>query len=630
MSAVSRIYRRGQVLTWEEQAPYLSGDSSVGGYHGTYLVADLTARRVSSRTLEPDELRAFLGGAGLAAYLLLRHVPPGVDPLGPTNALIVSFSPLVGSPFTTTAKFCVASKSPLTERCCDALCSSAFALAGKRSGYDAIVVTGAADSPAVLVVEDGEVRLDQADDLWGRSAAETAQLLKERYPGYESLFIGPAGEHLVRYATVQHDGRHAGRGGLGAVMGSKRLKAIVVRGERRVSVADARGAGRFARELAERSLGPSTAKYRLLGTVANVALLHRIGALPSRNFRSVQFPELAAFTAENLEEGGRRERKSCAACTIGCEHRFVDAAGSVRLEYETVYAFGAACGVTDRATLLQAARLCDELGLDTISAGVTIAFAMECAERGWLKDRRLFERPEKLIPGLLEAVAFRRDTLGDSLAEGVRRLAARIGGEAESIAPHVKGLEMPGYEPRAMQAMALGLAVAARGADHNRSSAYEVDLMPDRDRLSPDEGTVQAVIEREDRSALMDSLILCKFLRHALRDFYADCRGMISLITGWDVSEHELKLVGARVVTLRRLFNIREGGGAEEDILPDRFFREPLQEGPVAGAVLDRQRFLELRSVYYRLRGWTRDGCPSAEALTRLGLDRFLVSTTSP
>ncbi len=623
MSGAGEIPRTQPNVLWSAVPDGTAAVQGCGGYHGRYLIIDLTRGAVQVCTLGQEELRRVVGGAGLGVYLLLRHNPPDVDPLASDSCLVIAFSPLVGSPFTTTAKFAIAAKSPLTERCCDSLCSSAFALAGKRTGFDALVIKGVADQPCVLVVSDREVHALAAPELWGTTVSACDRHLAARYPGREWVTIGPAGERLVRFATIQHDGRHAGRGGLGAVMGSKRLKAVVVSGNCFTRIAEPESAGRLARELAARSLGPATAKYRLLGTVANVAFLRRVGALPERNFRSAGVEPLEHFSGEDLLGEQRVARKSCAACTIGCEHRFRTAGGEARVEYETIYALAAACGRQDLDEVLEAARLCDELGLDTISTGVTIGFALECVERGWLRLPEMAGHVRGALPGWVEAIGLKMGDLGELLGEGVRRLAARLGPEAENIAPHVKGLELPGYEPRAMPMMGLGLAVTARGADHNRTSGYEVDLSPGHDRLAPGFEQVAALVEQENRAALMDSLILCKFLRRALTDFYADCAAMLRTVTGWDVTSGELREVAERVVTLRRLFNTREGADCSEDTLPDRFFREPLSGGPAAGAVLDRSRFYRLRAHYYALRGWSPDGLVRLDTLQRLSLLPF-------
>jgi aldehyde:ferredoxin oxidoreductase len=591
------------------------------GYHGRYLRIDLTRGASAWVPLPEDVLRSFVGGVGLATWLMHRECPRGVEPLAPAAPLVFSLSPLVGTPLTTSAKFAVVAKSPLTDRLNDALSSSHFALSAKRAGCDAIVLTGACAVPSVLVVDDGRIDLRPAADLWGLPAPDATELLRQRLgPRFHAAVIGPAGEGLVRYATISHDNRHAGRGGLGAVMGSKRIKALAVAGTQRVEVADPAGVVAAAKDLSQRSFGPATAKYRELGTVANLLTFNRLAALPTRNFQQATFEGADALSGEALNSTRRLARASCAACTIGCEHIYAAPDGAVRLEYESLFALGPLCGIADRDAVLGAARLCDRLGIDTISAGATIAFAMECAEKGLLHEEGLRFGNADLVPPLLERIT-RRDGLGDLLAEGTRRAAAVIGGPAPDFAPHVKGLEIPGYEPRALQTMALGFAVGSRGADHNRSGAYEIDFSARADRVHGTPDSARLAVETEDRAALMDSLILCKFLRGVFGDLFAESAGLLSQVTGWDVTADELRTAARRVVTAKKLFNIREGWTPDEDTLPKRFLSEGLAEGASAGAVLPRERLDAMIQAYYAARGWDALGRVPEPLIAALHLD---------
>ncbi len=598
------------------------------GYHGRYLRIDLAEGRACALPLPEEVLRSYLGGCGLGAWLLLAADRAACDALSPEAPLCFVFSPLVGSPLTTSAKFAVVCKSPLTDRINDSLASSHFALAGKRTGYDAIVLVGQAPRPVVVIIDESEVRLEPAEDLWGLACTQAEQALRARLgPEFATAVIGTAGERLVRYATISHDGRHAGRGGSGAVLGAKRVKAVAVRGNRRCTWAHPEALVEYSKELSRRSFGPATAKYRELGTAANLLAFNRLHALPTRNFQQGSFANAEQLAPEQLSAARSRARKSCAACTIGCEHLYaldpdrsqegnaiqVGDAGcagqgsppNVRVEYESLFALGSLCGVSDAQAVLAAIKRCDEQGLDTISAGATIAFAMECAERGlvdvpWLR----FGRPTALARAL-DDICNRRG-LGNLLAEGTRRAANAIGGDAPSIAPHVKGLELPGYEPRALQTMALGLAVNARGADHNRSGAYEADFSGKVDRRNPGLQAAQLVVESENRAALIDSLILCKFLRGTLADFYAECSHMLHLVTGWDVSPPELHQTARRIVDARKLFNQRAGWQPQEDTLPPRLLEQPLPEDE--RACLTREKLAELVRAYYQARGWTEQG----------------------
>jgi aldehyde:ferredoxin oxidoreductase len=617
----------------------------VYGVHGRYLRIDATTGRAEVVPLDEAVLRAFLGGVGLGAWLVAQETPPGTDPLAPAAALAFVFSPLVGSPLTTSAKFAVTAFSPLTGRFCDALSSSHFALAGKRTGCDALVITGRAERLSVVFVDASgtgagppRVMIEPADELSGLPARVAEALIRSRHGNdWQVAAIGPAGERLIPFASLSHDGRHAGRGGLGAVLGSKQVKALAVRGDRRAPLADPIQAVGLAKDLSVRSFSPATEKYRELGTVANLLVFNRFDALPTRNFQAGQLEHAERLAPVDLGPARQVAKNSCASCTIGCEHVYAmkkEAGGGeapgVRLEYESLFALGSLCGVDDPEAVLRAAGVCDRLGLDTISTGGTIAFVMECVDRGWV-DGRLPGSGRLLAFGdgaaVLEAVevlAERRGALGELLALGSRGAADRIGGPALDLAPQVKGMELPGYHPKRLPAMALGLAVATRGADHNRSGAYEADfsghLGPDPDPAD----LADAVIETEDRAALLDSLILCKFLRGALVDLHAESVAMLAAVTGWDVSPAELRTVARRVVHARKCLNIREGWTRAEDTLPARLLEPPADSDPSSNPPgrppLTRDRLDAQVAAYYARRGWTADGIVPLSLRAALGL----------
>ncbi|HTA42930.1 MAG TPA: aldehyde ferredoxin oxidoreductase family protein [Bryobacteraceae bacterium] len=572
------------------------------GYHGRYLLIDVSTGHARYVPIDEAILRQFLGGSGLGVKLLLDHGAAALDPLSPQAPLVFAFSPLVGSALTTSAKFAVVSKSPLTDRINDSLASSGFAISGKACGADAIVVVGRSPQLSVMVIDDGEVRLEPASDYRGMACGETEAALKSRLgQNFRVASIGPAGERLVRYATISHDGRHAGRGGSGAVLGSKNIKAIAVRGTQRVEWAHPRELTELSRSLSKRSLGPATAKYRELGTATNLVTFNRFGALPTRNFQSGVFAEAANLSPEELSAARGKTRSSCVACTIGCEHIYGHGKTGVRVEYESLFALGSLCGVGDSEAVLNASRRCDDLGLDTISAGGTIAFAMECVERGWLDQPWLQFGSGDALLRAIELIGT-REGIGDLLAEGSRRAANVIGHNSIAIAPQVKGLEIPGYEPRALQTMALGFAIGARGADHNRSGAYEVDFSDKVDRRHITLDAVRHAIETEDKAALMDSLIMCKFLRGVFQDFYAESAEMLGYVTGWDATADELRETARRIVSAKRQFNLLAGWTPEEDTLPERILKTPLPNDPEAS--LSRERLDQLVAEYHRQRAW--------------------------
>ena len=601
------------------------------GYHASVLIVDLSTRSSHREPLDENVLRRFIGGTGLASYLLYVHCPVGADPLGPENPLIFACSPLVGSRLTTSSKFAVAAKSPLTGMIGDSLSSSFLAVELKRTGVDALVIKGRSDRPTLLALEDDEVRFEDASDLTGTTAFEAEQEVRNRLGRrFRVACVGPAGENGVRYASIANDGgRQAGRTGTGAVMGSKNLKAIAVRGRTPAPVFDPERLNAVGRDLSARSLGPATEKYRTTGTMANLAVFDRLGTLPTRNFQQSTFDMTDEVSGEAMYSGHFVKNAHCANCTIGCEKILSvgdGANGSTgRMEYESAFALGPLVGVGDRETIIRASHYCDAVGMDTISAGGTVAWAMECFERGILTladtdglDLR-FGNAEALLP-CLEAIAARSGNLGRLLSEGTMVAADTVGQGSDAWAMHVKGLEMPGYEPRSLQTMALALAVSTRGACHNRSSAYEADFSNLVNRMEADTRRGRITADGEDFSAVLDSLIWCKFLRKAFDDFWDESADSLNLITGWDVRSEELKRAGERINNLKKLFNIREGWTRADDTLPERVLTEPLADGAAAGVGLSDGDLQMMVSAYYRARGWNQDGTIPDEKLNELGL----------
>ena len=609
------------------------------GYHGKALVIDLTSRKTAREPLDESVLRRFIGGIGLGTYLLYRHCPPMVEPLAPANPLVFVCSPLVGSRLTTTSKFGVLTKSPLTGFIGDALSSSFLAPELKKTGCDALIITGRSEYPTLLFIDDGRVEFLDARDLMGCTTSETEQAVKDRLgPRTRVACIGPAGERLVRFASISNDGgRHAGRTGTGAVMGSKNLKAIAVRGTRPAPVHSPEELGAIGRDLTRRSLGPATEKYRTLGTLANMEVFNRLGALPALNFRRSTFDGAKRISGEQLQQSHWVKDAHCANCTIGCEKILATTDGgqetAVRMEYESAFALGPIVGVADPNAVIRASHLCDEAGIDTISSGVTVAWAMECFDRGVLTSEdtdglELRFGDENALMESLRMIAERKG-IGDLLAEGTSRASAALGHGSDEWAMQVKGLEMPGYEPRSLKTMALGLAVSTRGACHNRSSAYEADFSARVDRLSVDDDRGRITAEGEDFSAVLDSIGWCKFLRKAFQDFYAESAAIYEHVTGWPMTAAELRRAGERVNNLKKLFNIREGWRRQDDTLPPRVLSEKLPSGVVEGVGLTSEELDRMVAQYYRARGWTEDGLIPDSKLRELDLLDLVLEPTA-
>jgi aldehyde:ferredoxin oxidoreductase len=604
----------------------------LAGFMGKALRVNLEDGELSVEDLDLDRALDFIGGRGYAAKLLYDELKPGLDPLSPRNKLIFATGPLTGTEAPTSGRFCASSKSPLTNTIFDSQSGGSFGPALKRSGFDLIIVEGASESPVYLEVGDGEAKLHDASKLWGRLTSEVEGFLKEKHLGSRVASIGPAGENLARLACIVNDGhRAAGRGGLGAVMGSKKLKAVVASGRAEVEVANPHA---FKREV-ERArqilkghplTGDGLGRY---GTAILIHLINKVGALPARNFQSSFFPDAELVSGEFMKERIVVGRRACYACPIACGRVTKISAppyGPLETEgpeYETIWAFGPDCGVANIEAIAYLNDLCNKLGLDTISTGATIALAIELGQRGHLKlDEGLEPKwgdPSLLIK-LVEKTA-RREGVGQLIAEGSARLASMVG--AEELAMQVKGLELPAYDPRAAKGMALAYATSNRGGCHLRAYVVMSELLSLPRYIDPSsyEGKAELVRRLQDIYAVVDSLIMCKFTSFAFFStlsyeptVYAR---LLTTATGMYVDEEELLKVGERIFNVERLFNLREGFSRSDDTLPGRLLKEPLPDGPSKGQTIDLERLLD---EYYRARGWDYLGRPSERKLASLGL----------
>ena len=448
-------------------------------------------------------------------------------------------------------------------------------------------------------------------------------LLKKSYgDDYRVATIGPAGENLVRFATISNDGgRQAGRTGVGAVMGSKKITALCIKGNLSTNSFNESALSTKRKDLSIKSIGNATEKYRVIGTMANTSVFNRLNVLPSSNFRKGKIENIEVFEAESIYQDLEVKQAHCANCTIGCE-KIVEIPGSkrdsTRLEYQSVFAMGPLVGSSNRRDMLENVRYCDQMGLDTISAGATVAWYLEFKEKELTGEDDINLTTPGVVSSVLKKIVH-REGIGDLLAEGVLRASKVLAsGTGEKFAMHVKGLEMPGYEPRSLKTMALALAVSTKGACHNRSSAYAWDFS---NRDDSDADTVgKAVIDGEDYSAVMDSLIWCKFIRKVFDDFYVESSVIINEVTGWDMTAEELKKCGERINNLKKLFNIREGWKSDDDTLPHRILTEPVNEGPNEGDRLSENQLNVMIDSYYRVRGWEKDGTIPSQKLKDMDL----------
>ncbi|MGQ9731443.1 MAG: aldehyde ferredoxin oxidoreductase family protein [Candidatus Zipacnadales bacterium] len=602
-------------------------------YTGRILHIDLTTKKSRVQHINEDFLKKYVGGVGLATRLAYDNTPKGVDPLGPDNALCFACSAFGGTIVPVGTKHGVASKSPLTGFIADSLASSYFSQTMRRAGYDGIVIKGRAEKPTWIFIDDDLVEFRDAADLWGKGCFETEELIRQKI-GDETVrvsSIGVAGENLIRFASIGNDrGRQAGRCGNGAVMGSKNLKAIAIRGSHPIRVADLGGLKKACLTLIKLAQGSATEKYRILGTPANVLALNRIGVLPTRNFQQTTFEGAEKVSGEYMHEHFTERAVACSGCQIACEQVTSVREGPytgarTSIDYETLYALGPNCGIDYFPAIIKLADQCDHYGMDTLSTGVTVAFAMECYQRGVLTKEDFdglemeFGNHEAAV-ALVDKIAH-REGIGAVLAEGVKRASAEIGKGSEKWAMHVKGLEMCGYDPRSLKTFAVGLAVGTRGGCHNRSLAYEADIKGEVDRFKMEKGRGKVVKEKEEYASLYDIVMLCKFLRGCFKDFHTEVSRLYTMTTGIEMTPDDLRLLGERVCNLKKAFNIREGWTKEDDWLPPRFTAEPIPDGPAKGHYVTPEELRLGIDDYYEARGWTKDGLIPKEKLIELGLE---------
>jgi aldehyde:ferredoxin oxidoreductase len=592
-------------------------------YCDRILRVDLSTGGISTTPLPAEAMPLILGGKGLGAWLLYHEQAPGVEPLAPANHLIFHNGPLTGTTAPTAGRFGCTTRSPATAAYCDSYCGGYWGQMLKYAGYDALVLSGAASEPVMLVIDNDQVDIRPAGDLWGTSITEAARRLEEQF-GHEwqSLVIGPPGERRRHLAGIFNETRALARGGVGAVMGSKNLKAIVTRGNGLVHVFDQERYSR-ALQLAFRAVRMSSETTLLSreGTPNIVEIVNVMGALPTRNFQRGQFEAADAVSGYAFRQNNWVKEYACFGCPIACgkyTRPLEDGTVIEGPEYETVYALGPNCAIGSRETIIRLAWLCDEYGLDTISAGGTVAFVMEMFEKGILSAADLDGIAPRFGDGqaataLVEKMAH-VEGCGEWLAQGVASIAERYP-QAKPFAMHVKGLEMPGYHPSAAKGTALAYAVSERGACHLRGAPLGELFGGAADPLAT-ENKPQLFRDRQADKAVWDSACLCYFPAYgmSLKELWQ----LVTAATGFEYpTVRDLEMVGERVSTLARLFNAREGFNRAQDTLPARNLSEPLAGGPADGETVELAPMLD---AYYRLMGWDANGVPTPEQVRALGL----------
>jgi len=589
------------------------------GWAEQILDIDLTNDTIETLPLDREMARLFLGGRGLGARLLWDLVGPDVEPLAPENVLIFTTGPITATGSQTSNRFNVSTKSPLTDTILHANSGGWWGMQLKRTGYDVLIVRGKAKNPVMIEITPEGVAIKDASHLWGKGVFETTEALGQNRNKRNVLCIGPAGENLVRIAAIMNDKERAlARGGTGAVMGSKNLKAIVVEGKEKNKAAD-QDQFKFMLYETGKLLKASPLTSQALpefGTAVVLNVINEIGVLPTRNFQQSQFEGADKISGEEITDTILVKNQACWACPITCTRITKTKSGKEGEgpEFESAWAFGAQCGIDDLDAITEANYLCNDMGLDTISMGNTIGCAMELAEKELIEEPLGFGQADKLLD-LIQDTAFRRG-IGDEMAEGSYRMAEKHG--APELSMSVKKLEMPAYDPRGMQGQGLVFATGNRGACHETGNMLgpEVLALPRLIDRFATQGKAGIVSVHQNSAAVIDSLVYCKFANMAVaEEFFART---LSAVTGEQFTADDLMMVGERVWTLERLYNLREGFTKADDTLPKRMLEEPVSEGPSEGFTVKLKPMLE---EYYAFRGWDKNGIPKPEKLKELSLD---------
>ncbi len=616
------------------------------GYRGKIIEVNLTEETIKVKKLDPSIVELYIGGRGFAIYYLIEHLKPKIDPLGEENILVISTGPLTGTLAPSSARYTIATKSPLTGVIGYANSGGHFAPELKYAGYDAIIIKGKAKSPKYLLIQDEKVSIEDASHLWGKDTWETDKILKSEYESsnLQILSIGQAGENKVLYAAIMNNlSRAAARTGVGAVMGSKNLKAIAVSGSGFVEVHSPEEFIEFTNKTLEKIYDdpayPSLSDY---GTSFLVDLAYLGGGLATNNNQFGVFDGYDGISAETFYEKYKVKSDSCFACPIHCgkysrveEGKYAGIEGGSP-EYESIVCLGSKCGIGDLATIIYANDLCNRYGLDTISLGDTVAFAMEAYEKGVLtkKDTERIDLTWGNQDALIELIhkIAKREGFGDILADGTKIASEKINKGSEEYALHIKGMEPPAYDVRTAKAFGLGWATANRGADHlSALPNFELLGYPKKKGIEwfgsekavdpyAWESKARMTVWHENFGAVVDSAEMCKytcFSAYAVKP--DDMTKFLSYATGMELTEEKIMEIGERIYNLERLFNEREGKAKNSDYLPKRFTEEPLPSGPAKGQVVELDKMLK---EYYEIRGWV-NGAPKKEKLKELGIEQF-------
>jgi aldehyde:ferredoxin oxidoreductase len=593
------------------------------------LRVDLTTGKFADQEVSKEDEIKFMGGRGLAAKILYEENKPKVDAFDPENRLIIMTGPYTATLGSFTAFYNVTTKSPLTGGILSAHSGGHWSPMLRRTGYDGIIFKGKAAKPVYLFLTDKGPELRDASDLWGKDVFETTEILEKRHEKAKATVIGPGGERLVRFAAIMNDKhRAAGRGGVGAVMGSKHLKAIVVHGTKEIPQADPEKL-KETFKTATATVKEKSVAFAKYGTSMVVGITGKAGSIPTRNFQTAYFPEYEKIGGDALVNNHKIKDSACYRCPLHCGNE-TKADGEYHCEtegpeYETIAMFGSNLGNSNLESIIMANDICNRYGIDTISCADTIACAIELFEKGIISEKdtgglKLGWGDYKSVVKLVEMTG-KAEGFGKLIGEGSRRLAARYGPEAQKYAMNVKGMEFPGYDPRGIQGMGLAFATSTRGACHLRATMYVPELFQGvLDRFTV-KGKAQPLKDLQELFTIYDCMILCKFgARNAFGNSWDNMVILVNAATGRNHTVDDLKKVGARGWTMERLFNLREGITKKDDTLPERLFTTPIHDGPSKGAVMNKADFDAELETYYGIWGWDKNGVPTKETLDKLGL----------
>jgi len=607
------------------------------GYSGKIAWIDLKEERIHIEELKEEIARKYLGGKGLGAYFLYHNLSPHTDPYDLDNKLIFITGPLTGTTFPAVSRSAVITRSPMTGTFLDSYSGAFFGPHMKLAGFDALIITGKAKDPVYVMVDRGEISIKKANHLWGLSTSETESRLKEELKGerISVAAIGQAGEKLVRFSNIESSRRAYGRGGAGAVMGSKNLKAIVTRGDAKIKIAEENGfrevIERCREKIAQHPMTMRGGIFPRLGTMMTVDLTQTTGTFPTKNWQENTFTFADEINGNAFLQHTVKPR-ACFACPIGCSRDTkATLAGHEYLtdgpDYETIFAFGSNCEIKDPKVIIAADQLCDDYGMDSISCGGVIGFAMECFEKKLISEKDTggidlsFGNGDALIE-VIHLIA-NREGIGHLLAEGVKNASEKIAGSS-TFAVHVKGLDLPGYDPRGMKGQGLTYALSDRGACHVRSNTIRTELLgiPQSVNRYGYEGKAQMVRDLQLNYATFDCLIACVFGAFAISlEDYSDA---LRTVTGWPMTPEELRRIAERAWNLTRLFNVREGFTRKDDTLPERLFTLASTTGPSKGELVNKEDFEKMLDEYYEIAGWEKaTGVPTKEKLVELGIEKL-------